>query len=125
MIQSNWSQNLMIGLLAVILITLTWWGVNNGIKAAKSKRVVKDALTIKEGFEEFYKDQNRYPANTEFEDPNIMRKYITNYPPQEFMTGDCSKSFEYYSGSPQTFELRFCIPKSASGFEEGLNVLKP
>ena len=125
MIQSNWAQCALIGLLTVILAGLCWWGFGNGKEKSESKRIIKDAITMTEGFEEFRKDQNRYPATTEFSDANIMRKYITNFPPQTFQSDTCPENFEYYSATTQTYELRFCISKSAKGYAQGWNVLKP
>lgn len=125
MIQSRWSQNILLGLLLVILALLVWWGWSNGVRSAQSKRIVKDAKAITDGFKEFYKDQNRYPATTEFSDNNLMRPYITNFPPQEFPSELCQKNFDYFNANPQTYELRFCLPKAVSGFPAGWNTLKP
>ncbi len=125
MIESRWSQNVLIGLLAVILIALSLWGWSNGVSSAKAKRVVKDAKTISQGFQEFYKDQNRYPSIVEFENNNLMRQYITNFPPQEFKTSTCPQTFDYYNVAPQTYELRFCLPKAVMGYKTGWNTIKP
>lgn len=125
MIQSRWSQNILIGLLLVILATLVWWGWNNGVKSAQSKRVVKNANAIVEGFKEFYKDQNRYPTTGEFQNNNLMRPYIVNFPPQEFPSETCSQSFDYFNATPQTYELRFCLSKKVGNYQIGWNTLKP
>lgn len=125
MIKARWSQNILLAVLAVVLLLLTSWGWGNGYRAAQSKRIVKDAKMIAVGFSEFHKDQNRYPATTEFDDINVMKRYITNFPPQSFPSGVCAKSFEYFNASPQTYELRFCLPKAVNGYNIGWNVLKP
>ena len=109
----------------MVLGLLVWWGWGNGVRAAQSKRIVKDAKVITEGFKEFYKDQNRYPANTEFDEPNLLRPYITNFPPQEFSTEVCPETFDYYNASPQVYELRFCLSKAVNGYAVGWNTLKP
>ena len=125
MIQSRWSQNILVGLLIVILSSLAWWGWGNGIDAARAKRIVKDARAMSAGFTEFYKDQNRYPATTEFENNNLLRPYISNFPPQTFPSEICPKTFEYYNSAPQVYELRFCLPKAVNGFQIGWSTLKP
>ena len=125
MIQSRWSQNLLLGLLIVVLAGLVWWGINNGIASARSKRIVKDAIAIKAGFKEFYNDQNRYPTTGEFDNTNLIRPYVTNFPPQEFPTATCSQSFDYFNANPQVYELRFCLPKAVNGYMAGWNTLKP
>lgn len=125
MIQSRWSQNIFLGLLLVILALLVWWGWGNGVSSAQSKRIAKDAQVITEGFKEFFKDQNRYPTTGEFQNNNLMRPYIVNFPPQEFTSEICSKSFDYFNATPQTYELRFCLPKAVSGYPAGWNTLKP
>lgn len=125
MIQSRWAQNSLIGFLILILALLSWWGWDNGVRAARAKRIVKDARAMATGFSEFYKDQNRYPATTEFENNSLLRPYIVNFPPQTFPTEDCSKTFDYYNAAPQTYELRFCLPKAVDGFQIGWNTIKP
>lgn len=125
MIQSHWSQNVLVGFLVLVLAILVWWGWDNGVRAAQSKRVVKDAQAMTAGFTEFHKDQSRYPAITEFENSNLMRPYIVNFPPQSFPTEQCPKSFDYFNATPQTYELRFCLSKAVSGFQVGWNTLKP
>lgn len=125
MIQSRWAQNILLGFLAVLLIVLVLWGWSNGVSSAQSKRIIKDAQSIKQGFAEFYKDQNRYPSTVEFEDLNLMRNYITNFPPQEFVSNLCQKNFDYFNSTSDMYELRFCIPKATSGFQVGWNTLKP
>lgn len=125
MIQSRWSQNILLGLLVVILGLLVCWGWSNGVRSAQSKRIVKDAQAITEGFKEFYKDQNRYPTTGEFQNHNLIRPYVTNFPPQEFPSELCSKSFDYFNATPQTYELRFCLPKSSGGFPAGWSTVKP
>jgi hypothetical protein len=125
MIQSRWSQNLLFVILTLVLVLLVWWGFKNGVRAAQSKRIIKDAQVLSSAFAEFKKDQNRYPADTEYEDRNVMRSYITNFPPAEFVSELCPSSFDYFNASPQTYELRFCLPKAAKGFQKGWNVMKP
>ena len=125
MIQSRWSQNLLLGFIVVILVLLALWGWSNGTAAAKSKRIVKDAKMMASAFEEFHKDQNRYPATTEFQSTDVMKQYISNFPPQQFVSAACQKSFDYFSANSQTYELRFCLPKAVSGYQAGWNTLKP
>ncbi len=125
MLQSNWSQNTLIGLAAVVLVVLCAWGWNNGLKASRSKTIIKDARAIQEGFKHFRTDQNRYPTTGEFEQENVMRAYLSNFPPQSFPSEGCEKSFDYYSANPEVYELRICLPKAASGFAAGWNTLKP
>lgn len=125
MIQARWSQNILLGFLVVVLVLLAWWGWSNGVRSAKSKRVVKDANAIVAAFKLFHADQNRYPATTEFEENTVMRAYLTNFPPKNFTSKLCSKSFDYFNASSQTYELRFCLPKAVNGFKEGLNTFNP
>lgn len=125
MIQSQWSQNLLLGFLVVVLVLLGLWGWGNGVEAARAKRIVKDARAITAGFAEFYKDQNRYPATTEFDNNNLLRPYIANYPPQSFPSETCPKTYDYYNATPQSYELRFCLSKATSSFQIGWNTLKP
>ncbi len=125
MIQSRWSQNILLAFVAVVLLLLTVWGWSSGVRAAKSKRTLKDAQAITQGFAEFYKDQNRYPSTVEFDDNNLMRTYISNFPPQQYSTPTCPKIFDYFNPSADTYELRFCLSKSVDSYVAGWNTLKP
>lgn len=125
MIQARWSQNILLGFLVVLLVLLTWWGWSNGVRSAKSKRIVKDAQVMTQAFKEFHNDQNRYPATTEFKDNAVMRTYISNFPPQTFTSELCEKSFDYFNANSQTYELRFCLPKAVNSFKKGLNTINP
>ncbi len=125
MIKSRWSQNLLLGVVSLLLLALVWWGWNNGVSAAKAKRIVKDAKIIATAFEDFKKDQNRYPVTTEFGDAKVMRTYIANFPPQNYPSAVCPQTFDYFNPSPQTYELRFCLPKAVGGYKVGWNVIKP
>jgi hypothetical protein len=125
MVQSRWAQNLLLGFLLVVLVLLGWWGWGNGVRAAQSKRVLKDAQVMAKAFAEFKNDQNRYPATTEFQNNNVMRQYISNFPPQTFPSKECPQAFDYFNASPQTFELRFCLSKAVGGYQIGWNKIKP
>jgi hypothetical protein len=125
MLQSRWSQNLLTVISVIVLVLLCLWGWNNGLAAGRSKTILKDAKAIQEGFKYFYKDQNRYPTTGEFEDANIMQAYLSNFPPQSFPNELCPKTYDYYSATPQTYELRICLPKGVSGYPEGWSTLKP
>lgn len=124
MLNAVWKQNLFIALTIILLGLLLWWGVSSAIKAAKSKYLLKSAGTITQGFEYFKKDQNRYPASTEFFNIELMRTYLTNFPPLSFATPVCSTNFEYFSGSAQSYELRICLPKSSGGYPKGWSIYK-
>lgn len=125
MLQSNWSQNTLLGVSGVILLFVGWWGWTNGLAASRSKTIIKDAKSMQQAFEQFRKDQNRYPTTDEFRDNNVMRAYLTNFPPQTFPNKICNKSYDYYSAAPQLYELRICLPKKAGGYQQGWNTLKP
>jgi hypothetical protein len=80
---------------------------------------------LQRGFQYFYNDQGRFPTALEFSDTNLMRSYMTNFPPQQFVSGPCEKSLEYKSATSQTYELQFCLPKGKSGWPAGWSVVKP
>ncbi len=123
MLKTKIFQYAFILFLIALIGSLLLWGWNNGTRAAKSKTVLKDAGVIAQGFEYFHADQNRYPTTGEFDDDNLMRTYIANYPPQNFITPDCQKTYDYFSKTPQTYELRICLPKAAAGYRQGWNAI--
>ena len=111
---------LLVGLAGFVI----WLAILNGSRGAKSRQVVRDATSIAAALEYFYKDQNRYPAVNEFKDQNVMRQYLSNFPPREFASGVCDMSFEYANTFRDDYELRICLPKSVRGYRTGWNVIK-
>ncbi len=124
MLQSRLAQNIVIVILAILAALVLWWGWDNAVKTARSKSVLKDAAVLTQGFKYFYTDQNRYPSTGEFTDSNLMRSYMSNFPPQNFATTACAKSFDYYNANPKIYELRICLPKAVSGYKAGWNVYR-
>ncbi len=124
MYENRWVQLAFIIFLILVFFGLVLWGWSNGGKAAKSDEIIKDSQSITKGFEYFYKDQNRFPTTGEFTDDNLMRGYISNFPPQNFPSPECEKSFDYFSKDPQSYDLRICLPKAAKGFQKGWNSIK-
>lgn len=118
----RWKQFTFMGLNLVVIGLLCWWGTVNAMKSAQSKALIKDATAIVQGFEYFKKDQNRYPFSSEFDDVEMLREYLTNYPPQQHLSAVCETNFEYFSDSPEAYELRICLPKAAKGFPAGWSI---
>ncbi len=108
----------------VVLALLLLWAYSSGQKAGQSRQVIKDAKTITAALEYFYKDQNRYPAITEFNDQNVMRQYMDNFPPQQFTDSVCDKTYDYQNAFRADYELRICLPKAQGNFKTGWNVIK-
>lgn len=111
-------------ILVILLALLLWWGFSWGKKAAQSRQIVKDSKTILNALEYFYKDQNRYPSINEFNDQNVMRQYMNNFPPQQYASDSCSKSFDYQNLFRSDYELRICLPKAQGSFKQGWNAIK-
>lgn len=111
--------------IAVILLALLlFWAFSSGQKAAQSRQIIKDSKTIVNALEYFYQDQNRYPSINEFNDQNVMRQYMNNFPPQQFPSSGCEQSFEYQNSFRSDYELRICLPKAQSSYRVGWNAIK-
>jgi len=121
-----WPVIRIIGIILVTALTvfLLWLAVLYGSRSAQSRQVAKDATAITQALEYFYQDQNRYPAIGEFEDQNVMRQYLSNFPPREFRSGVCQQSFMYVNSFRNDYELRFCLPKGVRGYATGWNAIK-
>lgn len=104
-----------------LAILLLWWAYLNGRKAGQSRQAVKDANSIRQALEYFYQDQNRYPATDEFKDDNLMRQYISGFPPKQYPSETCRATFEYSNNFRNDYELRFCLSKGVNGYLTGWN----
>jgi hypothetical protein len=125
MTQSPWFQNTITTVVAVVLLLVLFFAFVQGNRAGQSKMVLENTAAIQKGFQYFFNDQGRYPTALEFTDNNLMRSYITHFPPEEFAAGSCEKSFDYKSSSPRTYELQFCLPKGRAGWPAGWSLVKP
>jgi hypothetical protein len=114
-------QNILIGVLVVLLVGGGFWAWWSGTRAGKSSVVVKNIDAIQTGLKYFYTDQNRYPTAVEFQDQNIMLSYMSPLPLQPVIGGSCSQTYRYSSANPRTYELEFCLPKASGGFAAGWN----
>jgi len=110
-------------LLAVILLWGIFKGINNGRNFSQADLVIKNAMELKKSVQFFYNDQNRYPTANEFADKNVMGSYMNNFPPQDFISSVCEKSFEYKRPDPQNFQLYFCLPIGTGSYQKGWNQL--
>lgn len=121
MFSDRLKQNLLlIGLILLLGVGL-WWALTAGIRAGKSKIVLKNAAALRTGLNYFLEDQDRYPTALEFQDKNIMLNYLSPFPPVNVVSGICKQSFSYKSPTADTYELTFCLPKASGGFPAGQN----
>src|SRR6185369_5489479 len=109
-------QNLLVGLVLVLLGLGVLWAFVAGSRAGKSVVILKNAQALQQGLLYFQADQNRYPTAVEFKDRNIMLNYFSAFPPQTVAGGPCQLSFDYASPTAKTFELAFCLPKARNVF---------
>lgn len=114
----------LIVLLGILVLIGFWWALASGSRAAKSKQILKDVAAIQEGLEFFYDDQERYPSTDEFADSNLMRGYLSEFPPQQFPSAKCSQTYQYINTFAQSYELRFCLPAAKNGYQAGWNTVK-
>lgn len=111
-------------LAVIVTVAVLWMAIVNGQRSAQSRQIVKDVESITQALEYFYQDQGRYPSINEFDDQNVMRQYLSNFPPQQFVSGICDKSIDYVNTFRSDYELRFCLPKSVKGYRTGWNAIK-
>jgi len=114
-------QVLTVLIAAVILFWVILAAVGSGRTKSKTELVLKNVESINTALEYFYSDQDRFPSVLEFGNANIMEVYLDPFPPAEVVSDNCSQSFEYKRPKINSYELSFCLPKEADGFNEGWN----
>jgi type II secretory pathway pseudopilin PulG len=113
-------------LLIAIAVLAMRWAFINGRYAGQSRQAIKDAHAIQQALEYFYKDQNRYPSTDEFTDQNLMRQYMSGFPPQQYFSPNCpdrgnGSTFSYINNFRNDYELRICLSKGVQGYKSGWN----
>jgi type II secretory pathway pseudopilin PulG len=113
-------------LLTLLAVVAIRWAFVNGQYAGQSRQALKDGRAIAQALEYFYQDQNRYPSTDEFTDQNLMRQYLSGFPPQQYVSPSCparngGSTFGYVNNFRKDYELRICLPKAVKGYNAGWN----
>lgn len=108
-------------LLAVILLWEIVAGMQSGKNLAQARVIVSNAGQISQGLEYFFSDQDKFPKPIQFHDRNLMINYFSAFPPQEFLSKVCSKTFQYQQLAEKAFELDFCLPIALQNNHSGWN----
>ena len=114
--------------LAVLIVTAlfvvsTVFGIKNGAEAAKTKVVYNSVLVLRQGFDNFFSDQDRFPSDVELTDPKILLTYFTHLPDNVSKTQACEKIFVYKRLSFNSYELNFCLAQKVASFGKGWNII--
>lgn len=120
-ISTRLTQNLLIGIAVFILLMGILWGYVAGSRAGKSAVILKNTSALTDGLKLFFADQNRYPSTQEFGNKDIMLGYFNAFPFPDITAGGCNKTYSYYSTTPKSYQLNFCLPKARDGFAAGIN----
>jgi hypothetical protein len=118
-------RGIVIGILGFIFCLTIFFGVKFGIEEAQSRTVIMTALELEKSIDYFFQDNNRYPSNLEFAAQNGLGSYIIPFPPKQFATGSCAESYAYTNAQKNSYELRFCLPRSIKGLPEGWQRFSP
>ena len=108
-------------LAAALFVFFVFRAINSAKLEKQSEAVVRNAFTISRGLQFFSSDQERFPQALEFENAAVMQDYFSVFPPEEFVSQECPKTWAYTRPTPGNYELSFCIPKATGGFARGWN----
>ena len=112
--------------LAVIVVTALFFsvaifGFRQGTASALVKNVYATARELNTGLDNFFSDQGRFPAVSEFSDANILLMYFSRLPDNVSKTALCPENFIYKRLSPGSYELDFCLAANLRNFQKGWN----
>ncbi len=114
-------QYLLAAIILIVFLSILVGAWHNGQARSQSALILQSADELEQGLSFFYSDQNRYPTAIEFASPQIMGIYLIPYPPAEFVTKFCSRSFVYQNASPKFYRLSVCLPKARGNALTGWN----
>lgn len=98
----------------VLFVTACSYGFLAGRAIARSELVVGQTRSIMHALNYFFSDQDRYPGEAEFNDPGVMRTYMSALPVTQVLSKECPKPFTYETFDRKSFTFVFCVPR---GFE--------
>ncbi len=106
---------------AAVLLLAASLGYGAGKISAQSFVIAQAAAETNKALQNFYSDQDRYPSAVEFENSEIMLKYLSSFPLPDFPSASCPRSFDYKRSDSQNFQLSFCLPSSSGAYDAGWN----
>ena len=108
-------------LMAVILFFAVLWGRANGQNQAQAKFVGGSVSNIKQALDNFYKDQGRFPTESEFSSRQVMINYLSTVPLPQIVSSQCTQSFIYSRPTFDSYQLKFCLPSVYGTYKSGWN----
>jgi hypothetical protein len=122
MLNAELLKKIFVSFLGVVLVLLVFLGYRSGVALAQTTVLLKQQNQVFLALERFKQDQDRYPTPVEFENIEVMSKYLSNLPLIQFKSTDCVNSFEYLSSRVSEAQLKVCLPASASGYPAGVSI---
>ena len=113
-LQKIFHSLIMVGI-CILFISAIYFGVSAGRKIAYSGYVIQSNAELIKALNFFKLDQDRYPTDVEFSQPQTLGIYLTQYPLYEKAVGVCSNFFRYKQIDRSKFKLEYCLPESGKG----------
>ncbi|MBL8029790.1 MAG: hypothetical protein JNN11_00915 [Candidatus Doudnabacteria bacterium] len=118
----NYFKYIILGVLALLVVLLSLWGLGAGKKQAYSKTLVENVKAVVLALDFFYNDNNRFPTADEFLNREIMQSYFSNYPVfEEWSQGACSPAFSYSRPAANNYKVDFCLVTQVGEYKSGWN----
>lgn len=106
-------------LVLVLFITACSYGFLAGRALARSELAVDQTRSVMQALNYFYSDQDRYPGETEFANPGVMRTYISAMPLTQVLSKECPKPFAYETFDRKSFTFTFCVSRAFDEWSAG------
>lgn len=122
-VEPTYIRNFVISLVLVFLLVVSYMGFRAGQDTAKAELTQKQVAVILAGLKHFYADQDRFPSNVEFNDPEKLGVYVSTIPIKQQVSKLCPKTISYSTFNARTFVLSYCLPKSVGDKVLGVHML--
>ncbi|MBI3231962.1 MAG: hypothetical protein HYZ51_02685 [Candidatus Doudnabacteria bacterium] len=104
--------------LGIFLIFINM-GFGRSREQEESKMVYKNTLAIQSALKFFSNDYDRFPSAFEFGKTELMQSYFSSFPPKEFITDICQKTWVYGRPAASNYTLDFCLASGVEDLDKG------
>ncbi len=122
-------QSLTLVIAIILFVASLLFGAFSGIALGKDQATLGNVKNIAQALKYFHNDQQRYPTADEFFNQKILTPYyMSDIPtPVNAASGTCQgiSQYTYIQLDAQNYSLGFCLNSAISGFNQGVNQVKP
>lgn len=116
-----YTKRLVVGIVLTILALVALIAFFKGRDIARSKTTLLQVAEEQRALQNFFKDNDRYPSESELSSPDFIQAYFGGVTPLSLVSKKCPLEAGYTTFDRQSYTISFCLPRAYKGFLEGVH----